>query len=114
MSGIQSEKAGASNAIDIEKNTPSSSSVDVDVLESESRSFDGKPAWWKKILSLGVEERGIQPVPVEERTDDRFVNVFSIWFTMSINCLPYDPLSWVSIEEISDCITGLSLVCSGR
>lgn len=89
MSGVQSDKAGASIAMDIEKNTPSSSSVNVDVLEADARSFDAKPAWWKKILSLGVEERGIQPVPVEERIDDRFVNIFSIWFTMSINCLPY-------------------------
>jgi len=92
MSTIQTKKVGANNeprAIDIEKNALTSSLVNIDTSFGEATSLDGKPVWWNKLIALGVEERGILPVPAMERTDDRFANVFSIWFTMSINCLPY-------------------------
>lgn len=86
MSNIEtmSEKLGSESVMDIEKNNaPSSDSDIVDVAESESKPL----SWWKKLVSLGVEERGITPVPVEERTSDRFINIFSIWFTMSVSPL---------------------------
>ncbi len=88
MSNIQEhQKVVANELIDVEKHTPSSTSVDV--AESESLPLHRKPSWWKKLIALGVEERGITPVPVEERTDGRFINVFSLWFTLSITTLPF-------------------------
>ncbi|KAF2765116.1 hypothetical protein EJ03DRAFT_345856 [Teratosphaeria nubilosa] len=35
-----------------------------------------------------VETRGIQPIPVEERTNKRTLDIFTLWFTMSTNPLP--------------------------
>ncbi|KAK7424157.1 hypothetical protein QQZ08_008763 [Neonectria magnoliae] len=48
---------------------------------------------WKRVLhkaaTLGrVELRGIQPIPIEERTDTQFSNVFTIWWCMNANLLP--------------------------
>ena len=92
MANLKTWKVAVNNEVlvnDVEKNTPSSSSANLDVSRGELKSVGGKLTCWETIISLGVEERGILPVPVEERTDGRFVNVFYIWFTMSINCLPY-------------------------
>ncbi len=85
MTHIQttSEKVGDESVVDIEKNALSSDSDIAEVTESESKQL----SWWKKLVSMGVEERGVMPVPVEERTSDRFVNIFSIWFTMSVSPL---------------------------
>lgn len=85
MSNIQatSDKVGV-DSLDVEKH---GSSDAVDATESDSQSVQGKLSWKTKLIALGIEERGILPVPVEERTSDRFVNIFSIWFTMSITPL---------------------------
>jgi cytosine/uracil/thiamine/allantoin permease len=41
-----------------------------------------------KALRLGrVEEKGIQPLPVDERTSTRFFNIFTVWFSMNSNIL---------------------------
>jgi hypothetical protein len=62
----------------------------------------GKPRWQdshddyekphghiRKLLALGrVEERGIQPVPLAERTSTKYFNVFTIWCSMNANILP--------------------------
>ena len=42
-----------------------------------------------KALRIGrVEEEGIRPVPLEERTSTRFYNIFTVWFCMNCNILP--------------------------
>jgi hypothetical protein len=73
------------NAADIEKNFPSGSDA-----ESEHQRIEGEieNVWWLRLVSWGVEIRGVLPVPVRERTDARFVNIFSLWFTMSVTILP--------------------------
>jgi hypothetical protein len=81
------EKADLNNIIDVEKNAPSSDS-DVVIAQSESFSLGGKSSWWKKFVSWGIEEGGVVPIPVEQRTNDQFVNIFSLWFTISISTLP--------------------------
>ncbi|KAH9884386.1 permease for cytosine/purines, uracil, thiamine, allantoin-domain-containing protein [Xylariomycetidae sp. FL2044] len=60
---------------------------DIDVAESQ---VCEKPRarWLSKISAWGIETRGITPVPPEEKTDKRFINVFFVWFTMSTNLLP--------------------------
>lgn len=35
-----------------------------------------------------VEVRGITPIPLKERTVDRTVNVFTLWWSMNANILP--------------------------
>lgn len=45
-------------------------------------------AFLKMLASWGVEVRGIQPVPVEERTKDNYANMFFHWCTMLLNLLP--------------------------
>lgn len=53
-----------------------------------------KPAGWKRIVSMveekgDVEIRGCEPVPYEERTETNYFNIFTLWFSMSCNPLPY-------------------------
>jgi hypothetical protein len=36
----------------------------------------------------GVELRGCQPVPWDKRTVTQYVNIFTLWFSMSCNLLP--------------------------
>jgi hypothetical protein len=82
------QKVAMNDVVDVEMNTPSSISNAMRA-SSVSQSLHGKPSWWEKVISWGVEERGVTPVPVKERTDDRFINIFFLWFTMSISTLPY-------------------------
>ncbi|KAI1372398.1 permease for cytosine/purines, uracil, thiamine, allantoin-domain-containing protein [Hypoxylon crocopeplum] len=48
------------------------------------------PRWsfWAKLSNHGVEMRGAEPVPVEKRTDTRYVNVFTIFATSLTSLLP--------------------------
>ncbi len=43
--------------------------------------------WWKRLATLGVETRGVQPVPAHERTDRSGLNVFTFWWTASLTPL---------------------------
>lgn len=41
-----------------------------------------------KLVRLGrVEERGIAPIPLKERTVTRTINVFTLWWSMNVNIL---------------------------
>lgn len=41
-----------------------------------------------KLITLGrVEVRGITPIPVKERTVERTVNIFTLWWSMNTNIL---------------------------
>lgn len=45
-------------------------------------------ALFHKALRMGrVEEKGIQPIPIEERTVTRFYNIFTIWASINSNIL---------------------------
>ncbi|KAI1780307.1 permease for cytosine/purines, uracil, thiamine, allantoin-domain-containing protein [Hypoxylon cercidicola] len=98
--------------------TPSTTDVDVDVDVAESQTYSTPKKWLTKISALGVEVRGIMPVPVEERTDKRFINVFFVWFTMSTNLLPIitgmvGTLSFgISLRDCSLLILFFSLACT--
>lgn len=44
---------------------------------------------WNKLLSLeAIEQEGVQPIPVSERTNTRVIGIFTLWFTLSTNLLP--------------------------
>ncbi|CZT12412.1 hypothetical protein WAI453_001776 [Rhynchosporium graminicola] len=85
MSNIQPTSEERTDSLDLEKNTKpkivNANDSDLPVT------FKQKITCWSKLMSMGIEERGIVPVPVEERTSDRFVDIFSIWFTMSVTPL---------------------------
>ena len=41
-----------------------------------------------KLITIGrVEVRGITPIPVKERTVERTVNIFTLWWSMNTNIL---------------------------
>jgi len=73
-----------------EKRSTSPPTTVSDVAVAESQTYSKPKAWLSKFSAWGVEMRGITPIPIEERTDKRFINVFFVWFTMSTNLLPYD------------------------
>lgn len=64
---------------------------DISAAEAQSKAkFTRVPErWLSRIANWGVELRGVAPVPIEERTDTRSINVFFVWFTLSTNLLPY-------------------------
>lgn len=67
--------------------SPVGTITDLDVAESQNITSAPKP-WLAKLTSWGIETHGVTPVPLEERTDQRFINVFFVWWTMSTNLLP--------------------------
>ncbi|KAK1973803.1 NCS1 nucleoside transporter [Colletotrichum cereale] len=42
----------------------------------------------KALRLVRVEELGIEPIPLAERTSTRYINVFTIWCSMNANILP--------------------------
>lgn len=65
--------------------------------EQRPRHDDNPPAGrWARIRDLlgkaaafgRVELRGITPIPVQERTVERTINVFTLWWSMNANILP--------------------------
>lgn len=46
------------------------------------------PRWYQKLLDAGVEENGIKPVPIEERTNRQYNNLFTVFFTSLLCLLP--------------------------
>lgn len=42
----------------------------------------------ERVLRMGrVEAKGIQPVPLEERKNTRYWNIFTVWCSMNTNIL---------------------------
>lgn len=46
------------------------------------------PKWYQRILDVGFEENGIKPVPLDNRTDKRYWNLFTVMFTALLCILP--------------------------
>lgn len=68
---------------DEEKTLPSQ-----DVETAELESITGMEGCLRKIAAFGIETRGSSPVPLAERTNTVTINLFTLWFTMSLNLLP--------------------------
>ncbi|KAL3451519.1 permease for cytosine/purines, uracil, thiamine, allantoin-domain-containing protein [Aspergillus insuetus] len=62
--------------------------VDMGVAEAQGKFPHVPEKWLSRITNWGIELRGVAPIPLEERTDSRFINVFFVWFTLSTNLLP--------------------------
>ncbi|KAH8887380.1 hypothetical protein GQ53DRAFT_292659 [Thozetella sp. PMI_491] len=57
--------------------------------EAQVGKLTGAIKWFEKAAAYGrVELRGISPIPVEERTVKRTVNIFTLWWCMNANILP--------------------------
>lgn len=50
---------------------------------------DKNPKWYQKLLDAGVEENGIKPVPLDQRTSTQYSNLFTVFFTCLLCLLPY-------------------------
>jgi hypothetical protein len=53
-----------------------------------------KTTRWSRITNTlaskgDIELGGCQPVPYEDRTETNYFNIFTLWFSMSCNPLPY-------------------------
>lgn len=61
-----------------------------DIPQSPSPTRGGRYAQLlRKVLTAGrVEERGIQPIPLQDRNSTRYFNCFTIWCSMNCNILP--------------------------
>lgn len=47
-----------------------------------------RPALLRRLSRLGlVEENGIRPLPLAERRNTRFFNIFTVWFSINSNIL---------------------------
>ncbi|KAI5891667.1 uncharacterized protein SCHCODRAFT_02629744 [Schizophyllum commune H4-8] len=58
--------------------------------DSERASTEaGRSRWARRLLALGVEERGVKPVPPEHRTDSGYDKIFFVWASMNTNILSF-------------------------
>ncbi|KAG6334992.1 hypothetical protein ID866_4093 [Astraeus odoratus] len=91
------------HSIDVEKDAASKTeSSTQSVYGEESTGLFAHP-WLRCLLTWGVEERGIVPVPYEQRTDRQFYKVFFVWFSMNFNILSF------SAGTIGPVVFGLGL-----
>ncbi|KDR72650.1 hypothetical protein GALMADRAFT_126262 [Galerina marginata CBS 339.88] len=68
---------------DLEKHEASTTTVEVDVHSTS------KASWMKKLATWGVEERGIVPVPLEERTDEQYSKLFFVFLSSNLTILTF-------------------------
>ncbi|KAJ7037886.1 NCS cytosine-purine permease [Mycena alexandri] len=90
--------------------------VEAEKVEPLSRET-GTLSWQRRLLAWGVEERGIRPVSVEERTDPQYSKIFFIWFSASFNLLPFStgslgPIAYgLSLRDSCLIILFFNLLC---
>ena len=44
--------------------------------------------WYRKLIDAGVEENGIRPVPLDERNQTQYNELFTVFFTCLLCVLP--------------------------
>ncbi|KAM0460054.1 hypothetical protein ACHAPV_000306 [Trichoderma viride] len=59
----------------------------VPVQDNDGHQSDEESLLHKVLRAGRIEERGILPVPAEERTSTRFFNIFTVWFSINANIL---------------------------
>ncbi|EAS31582.2 NCS1 nucleoside transporter [Coccidioides immitis RS] len=84
MSPIAEEKI-----MGVERHVENTASVKVDDdTEDTFRPPSIGLAVWQKLLGVGVELRGLEPVPLDKRTDRRYINICTILAASMISLLP--------------------------
>ncbi|KAL7623597.1 hypothetical protein AAE478_005149 [Parahypoxylon ruwenzoriense] len=81
--------------------SPSTRTSEVDDIEDQFQAPNS--SFWAKLSNHGVEMRGAEPVPVEKRTDTRYINVFTIFATSMTSLLP------IGIGSVTTLGFGMSL-----
>ncbi|GJC79179.1 purine-cytosine permease fcyB [Colletotrichum liriopes] len=67
------------------------------------------PRWYQRLLDAGVEENGVQPVPLKERTNTNYSNLFTLFFT-SLLCLLPIPTGALATAQFGLSLRDASLV----
>jgi hypothetical protein len=73
----------AQDAVDVEFYKDQEAQTDYD-----SRASLMTNSFTRRLLKLGVEELGVHPIPVKERTDTKFYHVLTLWVSMSVGLVP--------------------------
>jgi len=84
---MSSEEMG--HASDPEKGEtirPGNLSSDLQILPPGT--YSGKSSIWRRLSQWGVEVKGINPVPVEERIKTDYYSIFFMWVSVVCNLLP--------------------------
>ncbi|KAF9482731.1 NCS cytosine-purine permease [Pholiota conissans] len=72
---------------------PKSQSLDHDkekiAVWQQEHDIPSKSWFGSRLLTLGVEERGISPVPLDERVNHPYSKIFFVWFSMNFNILSF-------------------------
>ncbi|PPQ80372.1 hypothetical protein CVT26_008273 [Gymnopilus dilepis] len=63
--------------------------LDVVTVDVEVASSNAKVGWMRRLATWGVEERGIVPVPLEERTDEQYSKLCFVWFSSNLTILTF-------------------------
>ncbi|GJN86922.1 hypothetical protein PLIIFM63780_010504 [Purpureocillium lilacinum] len=72
--------------------------------DASSTSSTSSPSLIHKVLRMGrVEENGIRPLPLDQRTNTRFFNIFTVWFSINSNILG------ITFGMLGPAVYGLSL-----
>lgn len=45
------------------------------------------PLWDKAVSSLGIEIQGSEPVRPHQQTERRYLNLYTLWFSMNFNLI---------------------------
>lgn len=86
----------------IEKKSPAASSHTSEQSDSDEES--GYQLKLRQILHSGqVEQNGIAPIPIEDRTSTRFINIFTVWCSANTNILG------ITFGMLGPLVYGLSL-----
>ncbi|CAK3873936.1 cytosine-purine permease [Lecanosticta acicola] len=82
------------------------------------RPRDGNSKFWDRLTkTANIELKGVQPVPIEERTSRKTFEIFTLWFTLNTNLLPVvtgmvGTLSYgLSLRNASLVILFFSMLC---
>ncbi|ESK86250.1 cytosine-purine permease [Moniliophthora roreri MCA 2997] len=75
------------NTMDVEVVRTSTDLESLDEVQLEKQV--NANALTKRLLTLGVETRGIHPVPESKRLDKQYYKIFFIWFTCNFNILSF-------------------------
>ncbi|KAJ4408184.1 hypothetical protein N0V85_004279 [Neurospora sp. IMI 360204] len=87
-----------------------STSKEGDVSDDHSKKENPKwYQWYQKLIDAGVEENGIQPVPIEGRTSTQYNQLFTVFFTGLLCLLPV-PTGMLATLEFGLSLRDASLI----
>ena len=58
-----------------------------DAAPADVYDLEKPPLWRKAVSTLGIEVQGSEPVPTEQRTERRYLKLYTLWFSMNFNLI---------------------------